>query len=98
MDRSGGIRHTAAGEHLVCSRIAGSCFSPSALAHLPVQVSCFGVGGLRAAADLHPSHLPQDLFFGIKDTNNQEIGRIAVVIQEVDPVKNTGRVRLDGVD
>ena len=36
--------------------------------------------------------------FGIKDTNNQEIGRIAVVIQEVDPVKNTGRVRLDGVD
>ena len=36
--------------------------------------------------------------FGIKDTNNQEIGRIAVVIQTVDPIHNTGRVRLDGVD
>ena len=28
----------------------------------------------------------------------QEIGRIAVVIQTVDPIHNTGRVRLDGVD
>lgn len=36
--------------------------------------------------------------FGVKDTNNQEIGRIAIVIQAVDPIKNTGRVRLDGVD
>ena len=45
--------------------------------------------------------------FAIEDRNgndllsladDQEIGRIAVVIQEVDPVKNTGRVRLDGVD
>ncbi|WP_455253926.1 NfeD family protein [Ruminococcus sp.] len=36
--------------------------------------------------------------FGIKDTNNQEVGRIAVVIQTVDPIHNTGRVRLDGVD
>ncbi|MGN1404511.1 MAG: NfeD family protein [Ruminococcus sp.] len=36
--------------------------------------------------------------FGIKDTNTQEIGRIAVVIQPIDPVKGTGRVRLDGVD
>lgn len=36
--------------------------------------------------------------FGIKDTNTQEIGRIAVVIQPIDPIKGTGRVRLDGVD
>lgn len=38
------------------------------------------------------------LSFGIKNTNMQEIGRIATVIQPIDPVKNTGRVRLDGVD
>lgn len=36
--------------------------------------------------------------FRIKNTNSQEIGRIAVVIQPIDPVKGTGRVRLDGVD
>ncbi len=36
--------------------------------------------------------------FGIRDTNNQEVGRTAVVIQAVDPIRNTGRVRLDGVD
>lgn len=36
--------------------------------------------------------------FGIQDTNTQEIGRIATVIQPIDPIQNTGRVRLDGVD
>ena len=36
--------------------------------------------------------------FGIRDTNTQEVGRTAVVIQAVDPIRNTGRVRLDGVD
>ncbi len=36
--------------------------------------------------------------FGIKDTNTQEIGRIATVIQPIDTLKGTGRVRLNGVD
>lgn len=36
--------------------------------------------------------------FGIKDTNTQEVGRIATVIQPIDTLKGTGRVRLDGVD
>ena len=43
--------------------------------------------------------LARKLFsFGIKNTNMQEIGRIATVIQPIDHAKGTGRVRLDGVD
>ncbi len=38
------------------------------------------------------------LSYHIKDTNTQEIGRIATVIQPIDTLKGTGRVRLDGVD
>ena len=36
--------------------------------------------------------------FGVKNTNMQEVGRIAAVIQPIDTVQGTGRVRLDGVD
>lgn len=36
--------------------------------------------------------------FRIENTNLQEVGRVATVIQPIDPLKNTGRVRLDGVD
>ncbi len=36
--------------------------------------------------------------FRIENTNSQEVGRIATVIQPIDPEKNIGRVRLDGVD
>jgi membrane protein implicated in regulation of membrane protease activity len=38
------------------------------------------------------------LSFGIKNTNRQEIGKIGTVIQPIDPLTGTGRVRLDGVD
>lgn len=38
------------------------------------------------------------LSFGIKDTNNLEIGKIATVIQPINPADSSGRVRLDGVD
>ncbi len=38
------------------------------------------------------------LSFQIQNTNSREVGRIAVVIQAIDPVQGTGRVRLDGVD
>ncbi|WP_302191750.1 NfeD family protein [uncultured Ruminococcus sp.] len=36
--------------------------------------------------------------FGIRDTNTQEIGRTASVIQTIDSRSGTGRVRIDGVD
>ncbi len=36
--------------------------------------------------------------FDVKNTNTQEVGRIATVIQPIDHAKGTGRVRLDGVD
>ena len=59
--------------------------------------ACFGASPVVLLIFTRP--IVRRIFsFGIKDTNNQEIGRIAVVIQTVDPIHNTGRVRLDGVD
>ncbi|MCC8110705.1 MAG: NfeD family protein [Ruminococcus sp.] len=38
------------------------------------------------------------MHFDVKNTNQQELGRVATVIQSIDAAKGTGRVRLDGVD
>ena len=96
-DGSGGIRHPAAGEHLVCCRCTGGLSRSLFRASPVVQIVLFVVISVVLLIFTRP--IVRRIFsFGIKDTNNQEIGRIAVVIQTVDPIHNTGRVRLDGVD
>lgn len=70
-----------------------ACFGASVL----VQLVLFAAISVLLLLLTRPI-LKKIFSFRIKNTNSQEIGRIAVVIQPIDSVKGTGRVRLDGVD
>lgn len=70
-----------------------ACFSGSVI----VQLSLFLVVSVLLLICTRP--IVKRIFrFHIQNTNSQEIGKIATVIQTIDPTLQQGRVRLDGVD
>lgn len=70
-----------------------ACFDGSVL----IQLVLFAAVSVLLLLLTRPI-LKKILSFRIANTNSREIGRIGIVIQSIDPVKGTGRVRLDGVD
>ncbi|MBQ8725097.1 MAG: NfeD family protein [Oscillospiraceae bacterium] len=76
----------------------GALIAASAGASVTVQLIVFTALSLLLLIFTRP-RVRKALSFGIKDTNAKlDIGKLAVVIQEINPEKGTGRVRLGGAD
>ena len=76
----------------------GALIAASASASVTIQLVIFAVLSLLLLIFTRPI-VRKALSFGIKDTNAKlDIGKLAVVIQEINPEKGTGRVRLGDAD
>ncbi|MBO5227001.1 MAG: NfeD family protein [Ruminococcus sp.] len=76
----------------------GALIAASAGASVTIQLVIFAVLSLLLLIFTRPI-VRKALSFGIKDTNAKlDIGKLAVVIQEINPEKGTGRVRLGDAD
>lgn len=76
----------------------GALIAASAGASVTIQLVIFAALSLLLLIFTRPI-VRKALSFGIKDTNAKlDIGKLAVVIQEINPEKGTGRVRLGDAD